>query len=357
MKQAVIDLGFGDSGKGITTSFLSQGKIPEETLVIRANGGSQAGHTVHHKNIIHVFSQFGSGTLQGLPTYFSSKCAIYPPSLMREFYILNEHCKPKLFIDPLTMITTPWDIDANREDSKNKKHGSVGMGFGKTIQRNEDYYKLFYQDLFIESILRAKLENIVYGYYGLTDRDSEISKFMEDCKTLVDSSFCKMRKLKHLQYPNLIFESAQGILLDQDFGFFPNVTRSNTTSKNIIELAPDLDEVYYVTRTYQTRHGNGFMTNEDKPAPRLGGTVLETNRSHPYQGEFRIAELDIELLQYSLYCDSHFIPDNVKKNLVVTCYDQHKIDLRNLIDSLDVDFAKLFVSNSPDAKDFKEIKI
>ena len=63
MKQAVVDLGFGDSGKGITTSFLCQNKKPEETLIIRANGGPQAGHTVHHKNIIYVFSQFGSGTL------------------------------------------------------------------------------------------------------------------------------------------------------------------------------------------------------------------------------------------------------------------------------------------------------
>lgn len=364
MKQAVLGLGFGDEGKGITTSFLCQGKQPYETIIVRSNGGHQAGHTVQHNGHRHIFSQFGSGTLQGFPTYFSKYCTIYPPSLLREYSLL-ERFKPKLFIDPLTMITTPWDIDANRQDENSRAvgHGSVGMGFGRTIQRNEDYYKLYFQDLFNKEILLAKLKSIVYGYYGLDSTDvnvkADILDFLDKCDTLTNSSFCKMRKWEYFQGFNVIFESAQGIMLDQDFGFFPNVTRSNTTSKNIIELAPDLEEIYYVTRTYQTRHGNGYMSNEDKPAPKLdmrnGG---ETNQSHNYQGEFRISQIDPDQLNYALFCDSHFVPNGVRKNLVITCYDQHPIDLTSLLDKLGevVEFDKVFISNSPDAKDFKEIK-
>lgn len=360
MKQAVIDLGFGDSGKGITTSFLSQDKKSYETIVVRTNGGHQAGHTVQYDGFRHVFSQFGSGTLQGLPTYISKYCTIYPPSLLREYEYIK-HYMPTLYIDPLTMITTPWDIDYNRRVEKDKKHGSVGMGFGQTIQRNEDNYKLYFQDLFNEKVLMAKLHNIVFDYYkfpSMTIGQDEIVLFMEQCRKLVNSPFCKHNTWEALKYKsNIIFESAQGILLDMDFGFFPNVTRSNTTSKNIIELAPDLDEIYYCTRTYQTRHGNGFMTNEDLPKPILDmSNGEETNQSHKYQGEFRVTELDAELLKYSLTCDKNFRPAHTKSNLIITCFDQHPIDVKGLIDELQkvVVFDKVFISNSPEAKDIKE---
>lgn len=361
MKQAVIDLGFGDSGKGITTSFLSQNKKSYETIVVRTNGGHQAGHTVQYNGFRHVFSQFGSGTLQGLPTYISKYCTIYPPSLLREYEYIKDYM-PTLYIDPLTMITTPWDIDYNRRVEEDKKHGSVGMGFGQTIQRNEDNYRLYFQDLFNEKVLMAKLHNIVYVYYkdyNTPIEKTEIIVFMEQCKQLINSSFCKFGRWEAFKNkPNVIFESAQGILLDMDFGFFPNVTRSNTTSKNIIELAPDLDEIYYCTRTYQTRHGNGFMTNEDLPRPILDmSNGEETNKSHKYQGEFRIAELDVELLKYSLMCDRNFRPANTKSNLVITCYDQHPIYVKGLLDELQkvVVFDKVFISNSPEAKDIKQI--
>ena len=355
MKQAVIDLGFGDSGKGITTSFLSQNR--HNTIVVRSNGGHQAGHTVQYEGFRHIFSQFGSGTLQGLPTFISKNCTIHPPSLLKEYEYIKGY-NPILYIDPLAMITTPWDIFQNRNNEENLKHGTVGSGFGQTIQRNEDNYKLYFQDLFSEKVLMAKLHNILYSYYKMEILQNEIGLFVQQCQELIKSSFCKIKEWKHLSHLDIIFESAQGILLDQSFGFFPNVTRSNTTSKNIVELAPDLDEVYYCTRTYQTRHGNGFMTNVNLPVPKLDmKNGQETNRFHDYQGKFRVTELDPELLKYSLQCDSNFLPFGIKKNLVVTCYDQYRIDIWSLVEELQkvTKFDRVFVSNSPEAKDFKQI--
>ena len=101
-------------------------------------------------------------------------------------------------------------------------------------------------------------------------------------------------------YDNIIFEGAQGILLDMDFGFFPNVTRSNTTTKNIndimfdygISIKPyDKLKVFYMTRCYQTRHGNGFMSNENL-IPNLINTKNETTLDTSYQGRFRNSILD-----------------------------------------------------------------
>jgi len=149
MKQAVIGLLYGDEGKGITTSFLSQNK-PMAT-VIRSNGGHQAGHTVQYKGFRHVFSQFGSGTLQSTPTFISKNCTIYPPAILKEYSLIEQY-KPILMVDPLAMITTPFDIGQNRILEQINKHGSVGVGFGQTIQRNEDNYKLFAQDLYHKDI-------------------------------------------------------------------------------------------------------------------------------------------------------------------------------------------------------------
>jgi adenylosuccinate synthase len=130
------------------------------------------------------------------------------------------------------------------------------------------------------------------------------------------------------QFDHVIFEGSQGLLLDQEFGFFPHVTRSHTSSKNAMELIrknslhmhghrPD---VYYITRSYQTRHGNGPMSNEDKPVS-LVNNEDETNVSVKWQGDFRTGILDVDLLRYAIDCDSIYA-GACNKSLVVTCLDQ-----------------------------------
>lgn len=359
---AVIDLGFGDSGKGISTSYLCS-LYQSSSIVIRANGGHQAGHTVHHNGFSHIFSQFGSGTLQGVPTYISKYCTVYIPSLLREYEYIKQF-NPKLYIDPMTMITIPIDIDYNRslEDEREDKHGSVGMGYGTTIERNEKHYNLYFKDLFIESVFRAKIKNILKYYYNDVcdpEVDPIMIKFIEDCLMFVRQHYITMADYNVIssRFYQHIFESAQGILLDQHHGFFPNVTRSNTTTKNILELC-NLNEIYYVTRTYQNRHGNGFMTKEHEPIL-LKNTHFETNKFHPYQGKFRVAPLDIDLLVYSLITDNVY-SYNITKNLIITCTDQYEIDINELVNELEyrtkIKFNSVYTSSSPDANSIVKFK-
>lgn len=329
----VVGLGFGDEGKGLTTSFLCS--RTENPLVVRFNGGHQAGHTVVYEGKRHVFSGFGSGSLQGVPTYWSSFCTFYPCSFLREYKLLD---RPLIYVNPLCPVTTPFDIDHNRSTEKIKQHGSVGMGFGSTIQRQESYYKLFVQDLFFESVLIAKLKSIA-SYYNAENIDEQINYFIESVNQV--KNIIRLSDDSIMQHYNPIFEGAQGILLDMDFGFFPNVTRSNTTTKNALQIYPS-EEVYYVTRSYLTRHGNGYLPNEKKL--NLINNENETNKSHAYQGEFRTAELDISLLNYSLQCDNNF-SHGLKKNLVVTCTDQYPIDIENLLRNLDTKFDKVYISD------------
>lgn len=341
----VVGLGFGDEGKGLTTSFLCSQTI--NPLVVRFNGGQQAGHTVVYEGKRHVFSSFGSGSLQNVPTYWSSFCTFYPPSFLREYELLN---KPTIYVNPLCPVTTPFDIDHNRNTEKVKRHGSVGMGVGSTIKRQEDYYKLFVQDLFFEDILVAKLKAIAKYYNMEKDADREILYFVKAVNKV--KNIIKVEDDSVLQRYNPIFEGAQGILLDMDFGFFPNVTRSNTTTKNALQMYPS-QEVYYVTRSYLTRHGNGFLPNEKKLS--LVNNKNETNVSHPYQGEFRTAELDISLLNYALQCDNNF-SKGLKKNLVITCLDQYSIDMDFLLRKLNFSFNKVFISRGDSLTDISLYK-
>ncbi|MCK9430020.1 MAG: adenylosuccinate synthetase [Candidatus Omnitrophica bacterium] len=330
----VLGLGFGDEGKGLTTSFLCSHTT--NPLVVRFNGGHQVGHTVVYNNNRHVFSSFGSGTLQGVPTYWSKFCTVYPTAFLNEYKLLTK-TTPLICVNPLCPVTTPYDIIINDRNESFNQHGSIGVGFGQTIERHENnFFKLFVQDLFFENVLVAKLKNIA-TWYKLESVD--ISNFMSDCITM--SHLIRLSDDNIIHNYNPIFEGGQGILLDQSFGFFPNVTRSNTTSENALKLFNDT-EVFYVTRTYQTRHGNGVMSNENDKLL-ITNNEFETNQYNKYQGKFRVGELDTSLMNYSLGCDNNFSIGLVK-NLMITCCDQYHIDVDELLSKLGVTFNKVFLS-------------
>jgi adenylosuccinate synthase len=324
MNKAVIGLGFGDEGKGLVVDYLCS-KSPD-SLVVRYCGGHQVGHTVVHDGIRHVFSNFGSGALRGSNTYWSKFCTVEPVGLIREADILKEHGKTAgIFIDERCPITTPWDIYHNREKNHKTKHGSVGVGFGSTIQREENFYSLTFLDLFYEDIFNAKLQAIA-KYYGEEEYNPvDLENFIDSCcKIPHRTNIIRVRDIPKAH--DYIYEGSQGLLLDQHYGFFPNVTRSNTGTKNILALGDYMFEVFLVTRAYQTRHGNGFMTNEGKPH-NIKSNPMETNKLHPYQGEFRRSLLDLSLLEYAIAKDE-YVSRCHNKNLVITCLDHIESDYR-----------------------------
>ncbi|SDD59363.1 adenylosuccinate synthase [Dyadobacter soli] len=332
-------MGYGDEGKGVFTDYLSS-KL-SYPVVIRFNGGHQCGHTVKHADgRFHVFSNFGAGSFRNTPTFFSRFCTIDPTGIAREFNALRRSgINPALFVDPLAMVTTPFDKFYNVNNRANLVHGTVGVGFGATVERNEGPYKLYAQDLFFPTIFRHKLE-AVHDYYRTKYKargletciealELEIlrtDQFMRD----VDAARGIIRLLTEKQlfatgFENHIFEGGQGILLDMDFGIFPNVTRSNTTSKNAFEILnrngqPTNAAVYYLTRAYQTRHGNGWMSAEKYPVA-LINNAHETNGPHGRQGEFRTGILDTDMLRYALQCDANFAGD-AERQMVISCIDQ-----------------------------------
>jgi adenylosuccinate synthase len=327
---AVIGLGFGDEGKGVAVNSLC--KQVDKPVVIRYSGGQQAGHTVTLPDgTSHVFSNFGSGTFQGAPTYWSRHCTFDPVGVVNEFKILKEKgFTPILYIDKQSPITTPFDKWSNVISSN--KHGTCGVGVGATFAREERFQSLLVGDLMFPSVFRLKFALIAqsYKFQGVDTEDFlNCCDFVRENFKLVDSVHSVSGNRDY------VFESSQGLLLDQHFGFFPHVTRSNVGTENIMEILPPLTDrnslnLFLVTRAFQTRHGNGPMTNENL-THKIKSNPKETNVLNPFQGEFRRTLLDLDLLKYGMERDLR-IKNSSNRQLVITCLDLVKDEYRYTVD-------------------------
>jgi len=320
---AVVGLGFGDEGKGHVVDWLCSEYRNNNPSVIRFSGGHQAAHHVVRKDgRDHVFAHFGSGSFEGVPTYWSKYCPVNPVALLHEYNLLREKgVQPLLYIDPKCPVTTPYEIAWTQANGRIHFHGTCGTGIYATWEREKAHYSLLMEDLVNPFSLLLKLSALAqYPEYREERIEPDVQEFLEACRRLSDTPgivistdmYCGDRAVGPF-----ICEGSQGLLLDQNYGFFPHVTPSNTGTTNLLEMGLEPHEIYLVTRAYQTRHGNGPMgmmvPNNIKPNP------WEQNTDDGPQGKFRQTLLDLDMLRYARSKDP-WIRDN-KCNLVITCMD------------------------------------
>ena len=310
MSSIIIGTGFGDEGKGQTVHNHIRNHISngiDSNIVVRFNGGQQAGHTVKDETAdrTHIFSSFGSGTLLGAATYWSHYCTLCPLAWLKEYNQLP--FKPVFICHPLTMITTPYDIEIDRY---NHNGMTVGTGFGNTVFRHEDMThacRIYAKDLKYPTILKQKLFAIkqLYNQHDFV-LDVNVDRFIDICthvSKLIEISDYSILK----DYDEVTYEGAQGIMLDREYGVFPYMTRSKTTCRNAIEIHSKIptwyaiDDIVYVSRLFTTRHGKG-------PLEFLNAVNMneyfdmseETNVTNEYQGSFRTAPLNLDQLKYAM---------------------------------------------------------
>ncbi|WP_328395495.1 adenylosuccinate synthetase [Nocardia sp. NBC_00416] len=309
----VVDLGFGDAGKGATVDWLCS---PEANLgvaaVVRFNGGAQAAHTVVAGGRQHTFAQFGSGTFSGVPTLLSEHVLVEPMALAAEADRLAEQGVTDplslLAVDGRALLTTPFHIAANRarEDARGVgRHGSCGMGIGETASYALHYDAPRVSDCREPEALRSKLRALARHCRPLLERSGHTC---EPIEVLVDMyrEFGRAVRVTGPGEParlarrgRLVFEGAQGVLLDEWRGFHPHTTWSTVEPRNARAMLAGIGaagSVLGVTRTYTTRHGAGPFPTED-PGLRL---PEPHNGSGRYQGDFRRGHLDAVLLRYAI---------------------------------------------------------
>lgn len=332
MVNIVIGSQYGDEGKGMVVDYLTRKSMEDSdhVTVIRFGGGPQCGHRVVHKNRQHIFSSFGSGTLRGAPTYWTKDCPINPISLINEYDVLKEKgIIPTLTADPECPIITPWDVFHNREIEKIRHHGTTGTGFGATISRNSGPHKLRLFELRNKAILEHKIntffekslvdDKVIGDFYNSCIDIFDIINVMKEEDFFIDDSY------RH----SYIFEGNQGILLDHEYGFFPHVTHANTLSrgaKRIVDMIgfAGVPLVNYVSRAYSTRHGNGpFPGEEYEKYLYLQNMEGEANKNHEWQGKFRTAPLNLDMLRYAMDIDvrTRRFATQVPEKLFITCAD------------------------------------
>lgn len=335
----VIGAGYGDEGKGMWTDYLV--RTNNNCLVVRANGGAQVGHTVVRNGERRVFSHLGSGTLQGAPTLYSKFSVVSPLVFFKEVDGRNADIPFTVFVDGDTPVTTPYDMLLNHvleTERGDKRHGSTGIGFGATLERMEDGVSLLYRDLSGDKdILVKKLDKIRFWCWSkmscssLSDSVYSILNSGHDSFIEVCERFLKTTHRWHGRFEdfdNVVFENGQGLLLDQEYGNFPYVTRSNTGFRNVGKILKNLKifgkidlDVYYLSRCYTTKHGAGPLKYE---MDKIEGINFEdqTNVPNEFQGSIRLAPINYFELNKALMWDSQSHPDNAVVYKVATCCDQ-----------------------------------
>lgn len=325
--KAVIGANYGDEGKGLMTDYLCHEALKAGScLNVLTNGGAQRGHTVVTPDgKRHVFHHFGSGTFAGADTYIPEQFVVNPMAFMEEYKELDR--EPSVFIDSSALMTTPYDMIYNTFKMKQDGlHNSCGYGVYYTKMRHRDTIVNSTVQDFIDANTTEeqvkRLENI-RSYYehrmakekiDLTEKwkeifysDNLIYNFIYDFESMMDVSsiICPLHSFEAVQffkkYDTIIFENAQGLLLDKDldpkFG-----TSSNTGLKAVYKVLGSYKysvEPVYVSRTYLTRHGDGELPNECE----MKFADL-TNVHNEFQGDLRYAPINFDDLYERIEKDS-----------------------------------------------------
>lgn len=313
----VLGHAFGDEGKGVTTQWLCKQALAEgkRPCVVRFSGGPQAGHTIYNEGVEHICASFGSGVLLGVPTAYTSDVYIDPICIKKEYDVLCEKgVKPILMLAGKHKVITPYDVAAGRMNEKVRNDGTCGKGLFATFDR----YKTIPSVIVDRWGFRPQLLQAA-EYHGFARAEKCDNMFNEAFEWLEDMN---EGGLVPTDYDVLIFEGTQGLLLDMDCGYYPHVTPSRVGLNGIPEYYLRGAELYLVTRSYTTRHGNGYEPT--LPNKYDLSSKHETNITNEYQGEFKTGALEISLLNnaYQRHCIDNYVRKyDIKTNLVVTHVD------------------------------------
>jgi adenylosuccinate synthase len=303
----ILGTQWGDEGKGKIVDILSS----KAAMVARYQGGHNAGHTVCIQDKTFILHLIPTGILRpGVRCVIGNGVAVDPKALVREIDLLRENgirVEDNLYISRKAHLIFPFHQkrDLHREEAKGtRKIGTTGRGIGPAYSDKMARIGIRVEDLEDKDLLAEKLhdiaseenseeiESIYNEYLELADR---LKNFFADCSVLVNAALDRGERV--------IFEGAQGTLLDVDHGTYPYVTSSNCTAGGAcvgLGVAPTrIHGVVGITKAYTTRVGNGPFPTEQKNGD---GAKLQTvgNEFGATTGRVRrCGWLDLVVLKYS----------------------------------------------------------
>ena len=347
--KVVIGASYGDEGKGLVSGCLARKAASEgkKVLTVFYNGTLQRAHTFEGV----VRRGTAAGEAYGSDTYYDAKFVVDPIAiaLLGITPIIHPDCR----------VILPCDVLKNRKIEKDRgaaRHGSCGCGLFEAVKRFKKgicpvTVKEFKDPYALYQKVKASMPAIEDDLYNM-------DIFMRAVGFI--TSKCKIADIDEMEkYDTVIFEGGQGLMLDQsNVGFFPHLTPSTVGTQNVAGVLNALGaepELYYVSRSYMTRHGAGRMENECTKEEINPDIVDTTNVANPWQGALRFGRIDMNTMYDRIQKDAAFYERNKKINLVFTQlnYTDGKLETTDgRIDIVKPDFANnIFVS---DQKDYME---
>ena len=317
----VLGAQWGDEGKGKVTDFFAS----EADLVVRFQGGNNAGHTIVVNEETIKLSLTPSGVLYSscIPV-IASGCVVDLGVLMSELEMLKEKNidTSKLKLSSNAHLIMPYHklLDELIETKLGKNMiGTTKRGIGPCYADKIQRQGIRVQDLFDEKIFEEKVSTIledkneiitkIYNDkpFVLEEILSEFSEYRDTVKEIMtDTSLLISNAIT--EGKNVLFEGAQGTLLDIDHGTYPFVTSSNTTSGNAAigsGIGPrDIDKIVGVTKAYISRVGTGpFLTEQENE---VGDFLIEKGAEYGVVTgrKRRCGWLDLVSLKYSVRVNS-----------------------------------------------------
>lgn len=315
---AVVGSQWGDEGKGKIVDLLSE----KADIVARSQGGANAGHTVIIKNEEFILHLIPSGILH------PNKICLIGNGVVTDLWRLldeieglekrNISVRDRLKISGLSHLVLPYHKWIEQHMEKllgNKSVGTTLRGIGPTYTDKYSRVGIRIYDLFFPKLLKEKLELnfrlkqeaiAEFGEGEFTDQNKLfdcLQEFAQILKPIVVDAPIYVEKA-HRAGKSILFEGAQGTLLDIDYGTFPYVTSSNTTVAGActgLGVSPSyIGTVIGIVKAYQTRVGNGpfptELNNSQGESLRAAGKEFGASTGRPR----RTGWLDLVLLKYSV---------------------------------------------------------
>jgi adenylosuccinate synthase len=308
----VVGAQWGDEGKGKIVDLLAE----KADLVVRFNGGNNAGHTVVVKGKTYKFHLMPSGAIQGKKCCIGAGAALDPRVLKQEMKQLEGEFTPRLLIDPRAQIIMPWHnaLDGAGEAAKGMaKIGTTGRGIGpcyadRALRTGIRFCELVDEKRLFERIGKGFDENegllkSVYNAKMPATKEAIFSEYnalgKEFAASMADVSAEATNALN--EGKNVLFEGAQGTFLDNDFGTYPFVTSSHPIAGGIFTGVGigirKIERVIGIVKAYTTRVGEGpfvtELTGELGEKIRQKGAEFGTTTGRPR----RVGWLDLVLLR------------------------------------------------------------
>ena len=278
--KVVVGAQWGDEGKAKITDLLAQ----DADLIIRYQGGCNAGHTVVANGKTFKFHLIPSGILyKGKTCLIGNGTVILPEYFEKELNgLLAENIDVSgLKISPLASITMPWHTEVDGYSENNATKGKIGTtkkGIGPTYTDKMNRIGLKVEDLYSPEALSEKLDIIlplknkqlkeVYGLKTYT-KDEVLTlckKYAEIFRPYVCFDWQEVLRVAKREGKHIVLDGAQGVMLDVDFGTYPFVTSSNPVGGGAATgsgYGPTvIDEVIGVAKAYCTRVGEGPFVTE-----------------------------------------------------------------------------------------------